>query len=302
MRTPRPEGAAAAAVLWLLAACACAAPEPPPAERTSPTEAARQRELSFWRLYREATRQRIAGAPDMALAHYDSALALKPRHGDALYHSGNAAFELARFDTAEARWRRLLAVDASNARAHVQLGVLYSCGRSGAPQDLDRARAELQRALALNRAETGPQERLAEIALLQGDEEAALRHAEAVRRTNERSVAAHYLVGYLHWRAGRAHEARYALESAVHAASGGEAEVSASGEGQTRKGDYRPLLAAAEGGLLAVSRQRLSAWPAQEIAAADVDREYESFARRLSRRRGEMGLGEPQRPTTEEEG
>ena len=134
---------------------------------------------------------RVAGDEAAALARYDSALALNPDHGDALYHSGSAAFALGDFAAAESRWRRLLAVDASNARAHVQLGVLYSCGLPGAPVDLQRARQEMERALSLNRAETGPQVRLGEIALLQGDPVAAARYLEAARQTNERSVAAH---------------------------------------------------------------------------------------------------------------
>jgi tetratricopeptide (TPR) repeat protein len=223
---------------------------------------------------------RVAGDDAASLARYDSALALNPDHGDALYYSGNAAFTQGEFTEAESRWRRLLAVDGSNARAHVQLGVLYSCGLPGAPVDLQRARQELERALALNRAETGPQVRLGEIALLQGDEDGAARYLNGARQTNERSVAAHYLSGYLHWRAGRVEAARAALRSAVAVVRGQHVDASASAEGQTRRG-FQPLLEGGQDGPLA------SHWRGRTPGTAVHD-EYERFNRALGSMREEF--------------
>ena len=191
---------------------------------------------------------------------------------------------------AESRWRRLLAVDASNARAHVQLGVLYSCGLPGAPVDLQRARQEMERALSLNRAETGPQVRLGEIALLQGDTAAAARYLEAARQTNERSVAAHYFSGYLHWAARRFEAAREALGAAVAAADDGAVDASASAEGQTRRG-FRPLLERGHDGPLAPHWQgRMEDFG--PVTSAAVHSEYERFHRALGSLRGEFSSPE----------
>jgi tetratricopeptide (TPR) repeat protein len=124
--------------------CACGEHAAPPTSEADrpPADPAHQQVVDLWRVYQQATRLRVAGDVAAALAHYDSALALNPDHGDALYHSGGVAFQLGDFAEAESRWRRLLAVDDCNARAHVQLGALYSCGLPGAPFDLTRAREE----------------------------------------------------------------------------------------------------------------------------------------------------------------
>ena len=262
-----------------IAVWACDEPAATPVVDTDPAmpTAARQRILDFWQVYQRATKLRVTGDVAAALARYDSALALNPSHGDALYHSGGAAFHLRDYSTAESHWRRLLAVDGSNARAHVQLGAMYSCGLPGAPVDLAQAREELVRALAINPVATGPQVRLGEIALLQGDTQAATASLEAVRQTNERSVTAHYLGGYLHWQAGRLEAAADALGQATGAAGGGRAEASASAEGQTRRG-FRPLLETGDDGLLAPHWQgRLADFG--PVTQATTQTEYDRFHR-----------------------
>lgn len=270
----------------LLAGCALcwACDKAPQAARSSDRanadqQAERRRIVEFWRVYEQATRLRVAGDVGGALVRYDSALALNPDHGDALYHAGAAAFQLHDFATAQSHWRRLLAVDGSNARAHVQLGVLYSCGLPGAPVDLAQARWQLERALDLNRAETGPQVLLGEIALLQDSLVMAGRHFEATRNTNERSVAAHYFGGYLHWLAGRHAAAQKALEQALVAGGDQRHDPSASAEGQTRRG-FRPLL---ESG---IQSPLAPYWQAtvQQLPAVDdstTQAEYERFHRTL---------------------
>lgn len=143
---------------------------------------------------------------------------------------------------AEARWQQLLQTDGSNARAHAQLGMLYSCGLPGAPVDLSRARRQIGQALVLNRAETGPQVRLGEIALLQGDEAAASGYLEAERRTNERSVA-------------------------IAAAGGSQTDNSASAEGQTRRGN-RPLLESGHVGPFALAATGQGLWCSHDFQLA----------------------------------
>ena len=279
------------AILW-----ACGEPAAPPAAEADrpPADPARQQVVDFWRVYQQATRLRVAGDVAAALVHYDSALARNPDHGDALYHSGGAAFQLGYFAEAESRWRRLLAVDDSNARAHMQLGALYSCGVPGAPFDLTRARQELERALALNRAITGPQERLGEIALLQGDLTAAASHLNAARQTNERSVTAHYLSGYLYWQAGRVEAATTVLGEAISAAGGGRADASASAEGQTRLG-FRPLLEAGQEGPLApLWKEQLAA--IGQVTEAIAQAEYERFHQATDFLRRRLATLAPPRP------
>jgi tetratricopeptide (TPR) repeat protein len=267
--------------------CACSEPASLSEAETSrsiktgsPLEPARQKIVDFWRVYNHATLFRVGGDVATALVYYDSALALNPDHGDALYNSAGVAFQLGDFPEAERRWRRLLAVDDSNARAHVQLGALYSCGLPGAPMNLPRARQELERALTLNRAVTGPQVRLGEIALLQGDTDAAEAHLTAARQTNERSVTAHYLLGYLYWQAGRIEAAGEALHQATVAGRGGHVDASASAEGQTKRG-YRPLLETVQDGPLALHWQtHLEALTS--VTAATTHVEYERFHRATS--------------------
>lgn len=282
--------------LALLTVLACDSPEPQPRTAATVDADTRQRELTFWRLYRAATAHRVSGDVAAAISRYDSALALKPDHGDALYHAGNAAFELGDYADAESRWRQLLAVDGSNARAHAQLGALYSCARPGAPLDLDRARHELQQALAMNRAETGPQLRLGEIALLTGDVESASRHLDAVRRTNARSVAAHFLGGYLLWRADQPAEAQSALEQAVAAATGQHGDRSASAEGQTKRGQ-RPLLEAGADSPLAPHWRRVYQLRGS-VTSETTAQQYRIFHQALAQQRAALARS----PAQEEDG
>ena len=195
----------------------------------------------FWLHYRTATAARIAQDPATARTYFDSALALQPQHHDALYYGGNAAFELGRFAEAEQLWRRELADNEHSARAHAQIGMLYSIGHAGAPFDLIVAQQELEAAHLLNRAETGPLVRLGEVSLLQADTAAANRWLAAAAQTNARSLAAVYLRGYLAWDRGDFEQAQVLLTRAAHLGSGSVTETSASAEGQTKRGN-RPLL------------------------------------------------------------
>jgi len=116
--------------------------------------------------------------------------------------------------------------------------------------------------------------RLGEIVLLQGDLATAAGHLNAARQTNERSVTAHYLSGYLYWQAGRVEAAIAALHQAIGAAACGEADASASAEGQTRLG-FRPLLEAGQDGPLApLWKGRLATL--EEATQAEYDRFHQA--------------------------
>ncbi|MDA1080901.1 MAG: FG-GAP-like repeat-containing protein [Gemmatimonadetes bacterium] len=56
----------------------------------------------FWTLMRDATSKRTGGNPAAALAGYERALALDPRHADALYYAGSMHFELGAWSSAAA--------------------------------------------------------------------------------------------------------------------------------------------------------------------------------------------------------
>lgn len=214
----------------------------PPAEEYVPADASgatageRERLGRFWRVYRDATALRIAGQPAEAAAAYEQALALNPGHQDALYYLGNAYFDLGDLARAEQSWRRLVEVDPTNARGHSQLGVLYSCVGAPAFVHLDRAAAEFERALEINREETGSLMHLGEIALLQEDLARAESYFNAVIGSNYTSVAAYVYRAYLAWASGAGDEATQLLAGAARHAQGDAPSQAAPSEGDTRTG------------------------------------------------------------------
>jgi tetratricopeptide (TPR) repeat protein len=196
----------------------------------------------FWETYRRATDLRIAGQPAEAAAAYAEALTLVPEHQDALYYLGSMDFELGDLPGAEQAWRRLVAVDPSNARGHSRLGTLYSCIGAPALLDLARASAEFERALAINREETGPLLQLGEIALLRDDPAGARSWFEKVVGSHVSSVEAHFYLGYLAWQEGASDRAAELLAAAVRHAQPTEPPKGVLGEGDTRAGTG-PLIA-----------------------------------------------------------
>ena len=278
------------------AGCGDAPPSPPaqpPDLRlggtpSSTSAAAREGIQQFWRVYRQATTKRIGGDYAGALALFDSALTLQPEHLDALYYSGNAAYELGQFAEAERRWRLELAANAHSARAHAQIGMLYSAALPDAPIDLAIAQRELEAAHSLNRAETGPLVGLGEIALLRGDLVAAARWLAAASTTNTRSVAAVYLRGYLAWTEGEIDAAKRLLATAWHLAGGGPEEVSASAEGQTKAGN-RPLLESGNPSPLSAHWRRLGDETASSEPQVGAAVEYKDFNDTLERIRARIG-------------
>lgn len=196
----------------------------------------RDRIQRFWETYRRATEHRIAGRSAAAAEEYTRALALSPEHQDALYYLGNMYFDLGDLAAAERAWQRLVKIDPTSARAHSQLGTLYFCvGEEGRLQP-ERARAELQRALAINREETGPLLHLGEIALVQGDLEEARYYFDAIVGSNPSSTEAHFYQGYLAWQAGALERAAELLAAASRHARPAAPAEGVPGEGDTRAG------------------------------------------------------------------
>ena len=190
----------------------------------------------FWEAYRRATEHRIAGRSREAVEEYTRALGLNPEHQDALYYLGNMHFDLGNLAAAEQSWQRLVEIDPTSARAHSQLGALYFCVGEQEMLQPERATAELQRALAINREETGSLLRLGEIALVQGDLEKALDYFDAVVGSNYSSVPAHFYQGYIAWKAGAFDRASELLTAATHHARPAAPAEGVPGEGDTRAG------------------------------------------------------------------
>ncbi|MEW6749708.1 MAG: tetratricopeptide repeat protein [Candidatus Latescibacterota bacterium] len=284
-------------MLVLALACASAAQLPPaPASSEAQRAAARR----FWQVYAEATQARVARSPETAVALYQEAVRINPGHEDALYYLGSALFETGRFAQAEDAWRRLVAANPASARAHLQLGMLYSCAVPGAPLDLDRAAAECERAMALNREETGAAARLGEVEVLRGEHPRALELLSGVARSNPRSIQARYLLGYLHWKAGRQAQSEAALDQAVALARtpatpqpqpGAAQATPPAGEGDTRKG--APLLGgpAPSAGPLAAAWGALAERPGARLDAGAEYGRLDEDVQRL-RRRAEASRGD----------
>ena len=237
----------------------------------------------FWHLYKRATELRLRQDWDGAAAAYGEALKLDAEHEDALYYLGNVLFEGGRHDGAISAWEDLVRVNVLSSRAHAQLGAVYSCGAADAPFDLERAEREFKRALEINKEESGPVLKLGEIALLRGAEDRALEYLTAGSRSNFKSVAARYLIGFIQWRSGEERAALESLQRAVELSRGGAVGSSASNEGDTRGPGGQPLLAARtrRKSLLEPHWQALGEWDEEGATEVRMAEEYGRLQTRL---------------------
>jgi tetratricopeptide (TPR) repeat protein len=232
--------------------------------RTATTDRAQIQ--NFWKLYREATAQRVAGGTQLAAHSYARAVEINPDHEDALYYYGSTQLALGDFDGAARAWRHLLSVNASSARTHSRFGTLFLCLDPGAPFQLDSAEQHLRRAHELNKEENGPVLRLGEVALLRGDLASARRHLATVLATHAESVPAHFYAGYIEWKQGSIARARAEFQLAISAAAESEATGGVIGEGDTKLGTA-PLRTGGErcNQLRAIAEHATAADPEQDM-------------------------------------
>lgn len=227
------------AVVLLLFAAVTMVKRQPPAGNTPQADtlsaSERARTHRFWEVYRQATAHRLAGRYAEAAGAYREALALDGTHEDALYYLGSAHVALGKYREAEAAWRRLIEINPTSARAYAQLGDLFFCYEDTL-LDLDAAQAAFERALAVNKEETGPLLHLGEIALLRGDHATAQHYLDAVVVSNYRSVEAHFLRGYLAWSNGDLARALDRFGEAVRHAEPEAPVQGVLGEGDTKSG------------------------------------------------------------------
>ena len=186
----------------------------PGCRREAASEAAadphREAVKAFWAKLTEANETRLR--PDCAAAArlYEEALALDPRHEDALYYLGQCRRDLGQPAKAREAFARLLQVDPASARGHLALGALLASPDPAEPMDLAAAEAHLRRAHEINGEETGPVVRLGEVLLVAGRAAEAQEWFEAALRTNPKSVEAAFLAGFVAWEAGPGDVARLA--------------------------------------------------------------------------------------------
>ena len=238
----------------------------------------------FWMIYRGATGDRMAGRIGAARDAYRQALELNPRHEDALYYLGNMELELGHYDSAHAAWTRLVQLNPGSARTHSRLGDLYACMDPGAPRDLAKAEAEFRRALELNREETGPPLRLAEIALMRGNLAGAISRLDAVIGSHSRSVEAHFLKGYVAWKQTQPASAAARFREAVALARSAPPIQAVSGEGDTKRGLAPAIARTSRCQLFDAQIERLSNVDSASLAT-QMNELYRQLDSRLARSR-----------------
>ena len=197
------------------------------------TDPRREAVRAFWEKLHAATGARMRRDCAAAAALYEEALALDPRHEDALYYLGQCRRELADPVAARTAFERLVDANPASVRGHLALGALLASPDPAEPMDLAAAEAHLRRAHAINGEETGPVLRLGEVLLVSGRAGEAHEWFEAALRTNPKSVEAAFLAGFVAWDAGSGDIARLArrvLEAAT---------IDAPVEGVLSEGDRR---------------------------------------------------------------
>lgn len=207
------------------------------AGRNAQASGERARIQKFWEIYRQATRNRVAGRVQEAAVGYRKALALNERHEDSLYYLGNMYLELGRLPEAKDAWERLVALNPNSGRAHLQLGNLHLYYGGRQFFDIDVAEREFHRALEIYREQTIPLLRIGEIALIRGNLRKAGDDFEAVAASNPDSYEAHFLLGYVLWKGGDRREALERFRNAVSAAQPEEPVEGVLGEGDTKAGE-----------------------------------------------------------------
>lgn len=194
-------------------------------------ERSRAEVTAFWAAQRagmDAMKRRgdLAGA----IRHFREALGYDPGHEDSRYYLATCLWAEGAREEALEQLAELVRRSPMSHRGHRQLAVYRALSASGA-DGLAAAEAAAERALAINREETGSLLLLGEIDLLQGDTQGGERHLERACRTNPRATGGFFLRAYLAWRRGDAAQARKLLAQAR----------------ETRGQDWKPAGTAAEG-------------------------------------------------------
>ncbi len=204
--------------------------DPAPHRKSQLSE--RERVTAFWERQRGAMEaMKIEGDVPKAIALFRSALELNPDHEDSRYYLANLLAAEGDIETAFAEIDTLLERNPRSHRGNKQWGILKAMEATGR-EDLEAAREALERALEINREETGSLLALGEVDLLLGDVADAQERLEWACRSNPRAVGGFFLRAYISWQRGDREESVRLLEAA-QAARGPEWKP----EGAAAEGD-----------------------------------------------------------------
>jgi len=235
----------------------------------------------FWRTYHAATEHRLAGRKEDAIRGYDAALRLRSDHEDSLYYRGNCAADLGRYEEAVRSYERLVGVETTSARGFMQLGLIHASLDERAPIDLDRAEREFARAFAIG-TDSGGLLAQGELALRKGDWPRAEHVLQQVHEGDAMGMAAPYLLGFLSWRAKNHGRAWTFFQSAVARAEAKKPPVKWTEEGDVKADPALRWQAVARQTITGQYWIRLRRYREHPATTADMDAEYDAFARALS--------------------
>ena len=196
------------------------------------SEAERGRLTEFWALQRRGMDLvKLDDDCPQAIEVFRAALELNPDHEDSRYYLANCLAALDRTEDALSELDALRRANPMSHRGHKQWGVLRGLtARSKA--DLQAAEAALERALEVNREETGSLLVLGEVELLLGRDVAARERFEKACRTNPQAVSGFFFRAYLAWKEESAEDVERLLDE-VRRARGPEWKP----EGTVAEGD-----------------------------------------------------------------
>lgn len=154
----------------------------------------------FWNYHNQASNFLNSAQYDSAAYYYEKALAINSEHEGVLYYLGSSRLFLREYDEARVHWSKLAEINPLSVRARLQLGNLYFCMTPDNRQfDPEHALVFFHEAHLLNREDTGPQLKMAKIALLQNQLATADEHLNVVMSVNHLSYQAQFLRAYLKW-------------------------------------------------------------------------------------------------------
>ena len=216
------------------AAASGTAPAEPPADFEVPTDP-KERTLAFWRAQRAGMDAiKTEGDPAKAERYFRQALALDPKHEDALYYLAASLVSQGRVDEALGYLRELARLNPQSHRAFKRWGTLEALVATS-PAQLAEASHALEHALELNQEGTGALSVLGEIALLQGDPDLARQRLEWATTTNPKAAGGFFLRGYIAWKEGDERAARTLLDQARTALGPDWVPAGAVAEGDTKE-------------------------------------------------------------------
>ncbi|MDH3744815.1 MAG: FG-GAP-like repeat-containing protein [Acidobacteriota bacterium] len=199
---------------------------------SAPPAGDRERLIEFWSKQRAAMdAMKRDGDTERALTLFQEALALNPEHGDSRYYLANLLADKGQTKQALAELDVLTRQNPLSHRGYRQRGILLALSAQS-DRDLAAAETALERALEINREETGALLALGEVALLRGNPRLADERLALVLQSNPRAVGALFLRGYVAWLQGDETAAGRFLEQA-RTALGPEWKP----EGTTAEGD-----------------------------------------------------------------